>query len=56
LVAEKYGSRTKPVLRVIQCRWLCSRSQMAAVLRSCQTKAGAIGRPVARSQTIVVSR
>ena len=31
-------------------------SQMAAVRRSCQTKAGAMGRPVARSQTIVVSR
>ena len=33
-----------------------SRSQAGAVRRSCQTRAGAIALPVARSQTIVVSR
>ena len=31
-------------------------SQASAVRRSCQTRAGAIGLPGARSQTIVVSR
>ncbi len=53
-VAEKYGSGTSPVRSRI--RSLSSSRQRSAVRRSCQTIAGATGRPVLRSQTTVVSR
>ena len=58
LVAEKYGSRTRPVLaRMVSPRPLrFSASQLAAVRRSCQTIALCTGSPVRRSQTSVVSR
>ena len=53
-VAEKYGSGTSPVRSRIKSG--SSSRQRAAVRRSCQTIAGATGRPVARSQSSVVSR
>ena len=58
LVPEKYGSSSSPVRRVISGSWpsALSRAQKSAVRRSCQTIAGATGRPVARSQSTVVSR
>ena len=58
LVAEKYESIGKPVFS----RTMASRprsfssSQKSAVRRSCQTMALYTGRPVSRSQTMVVSR
>ena len=57
-VPEKYASSTRPV----RCRTTASRpaafsaSHSGAVRRHCQTIARWTGRPVARSQTIVVSR
>ena len=58
LVAEKYGSSTRPVRAVIvgSCPACRSAAQASAVRRSCQTMAWWIGRPVARSHTIAVSR
>ena len=55
-VAEKYGSSTSPVFSESQERRSRCRSQKSAVRRSCQTRAGPIALPLARSQTIVVSR
>ena len=54
MVAEKYGSGTSPVRSRI--RSGSSSRQRAAVRRSCQTIAGATGRPVTRSHSNVVSR
>ena len=58
LVAEKYASSTKPVLRCSVRAWPrdLSWSQAGAVRRSCHTMAGATGSPVRRSQSTVVSR
>ena len=62
LVAEKYGSSSKPVLPCSQASVsglplaLASSAQRGAVRRSCQTMALWIGSPVARSHTTVVSR
>ncbi len=58
LVPEKYGSRSRPVRRATSGSWPSdfSRAQKSAVRRSCHTIAGATGRPVARSQSTVVSR
>ncbi len=58
LVPEKYASSTRPVLRAKRAAWPdCRRaSHRDAVRRSCHTMAFAIGAPVARSQTTVVSR
>ena len=56
LVAEKYGSSTKPVRSAIQALRSRCRSQNSAVRRSCQTMAGPTPRPSDRSQTTVVSR
>jgi hypothetical protein len=58
LVPEKYGSSSRPVTSVTRSSApaLISRSQAAAVRRSCQTMAGWIGSPVARSQMTTVSR
>jgi hypothetical protein len=58
LVPEKYASMTSPVFAAIAVALPAARSssQSAAVRRSCQTIAFPIGRPVARSQTTVVSR
>jgi hypothetical protein len=58
LVAEKYASRTRPVLRRITRSSFRARrrSQSAAVRRSCQTIALQIGFPLSRSHTTVVSR
>jgi hypothetical protein len=58
LVPEKYESIGRPVLDLTifsRSRSLSS-SQNAAVRRSCQTIALYNGRPVSRSQTMVVSR
>jgi hypothetical protein len=57
-VAEKYGSTTSPVcFRTASPRAeRFSFAQRSAVRRHCQTTAGWIGRPVARSQTTTVSR
>jgi len=58
LVPEKYASRTSPVLfrNPSSCPACRSASHRDAVRRSCQTMALATGRPVARSQSTVVSR
>ncbi len=58
LVAEKYGSSSRPVRAVKSGSCPCSRkcAQTPAVRRSCQTIAWAIGRPLLRSQITVVSR
>ena len=58
LVAEKYGSSTRPVLSATaaSCPAARSAAQASAVRRSCQTMALWIGLPLTRSQTIVVSR
>ena len=57
-VPEKYASMTRPVFSPIAfsspARF--NASQNSAVRRSCQTIAGAIGKPLARSQSTVVSR
>jgi len=57
-VAEKYASMTSPVrARTSGSRPSARRrSQIAALARLCQTTAEWIGRPVAASQTTVVSR
>ena len=57
-VAEKYGSSTSPVRRRMSASSprALSRAHTGADTRLCQTMAGATGRPVARSQRIVVSR
>ena len=57
-VPEKYASSTRPVFCANSGAWPAARnsSHSGAVRRSCQTIALAIGRPVARSQTTVVSR
>ena len=54
LVAEKYGLGTRPVRS--RSRASGSSAHSAAVRPSCQTIAGCTARPVARSQTTVVSR
>ena len=58
LLAEKYGSSSRPVRAVIAGSWPAARkaSHSLAVRRSCQTMALWIGLPVARSHTSVVSR
>ena len=58
LVAEKYGSSSRPVCSVTRSSWPAARSasQRSAVRRSCQTIAGATGWPVARSHSTTVSR
>jgi hypothetical protein len=58
LLAEKYASSTSPVRSAMRspCPAACSSAQEAAVRRSCQTIAGAMGLPVRRSHTTVVSR
>ena len=58
LVAEKYGSSTRPVARRTcgSSPWARSASQRSAVRRSCQTSARWRGRPVRRSQATTVSR
>ena len=58
LVPEKYASRTSPVRSRTSASApeAFSASHIAAVRRHCQTIARWIGLPVARSQTIVVSR
>ena len=58
LVAEKYGSSSRPVRSVTRSSIPSSRSraQTPAVRLSCQTMALWIALPVRRSQTIVVSR
>ena len=58
LVAEKYGSSSRPVRsRTCGSRPAArSPAQASAVRRSCQTIARCTGRPVARSQSTVVSR
>ena len=55
LVAEKYGSSSRPVFSVTAASRPAARNaaQASAVRRSCQTIALWIGLPVARSQTIV---
>ena len=55
LVAEKYGSSTRPVSDRTRGSWPFARSssQRDAVRRSCQTIARCNGRPVARSHTTV---
>ncbi len=55
---EKYASSTSPVRSRTSASApeAFSASQIAAVRRPCQTMARWIGLPVARSQTIVVSR
>ena len=57
LVAEKYGSSTRPVRARTAGRWPAwrSSSQRPAVRRSCHTMAGPSG-PPARSQATAVSR
>ena len=57
-VAEKYGSSTNPVFARKRSSRPRSRNaaQCSAVRRSCQTMALAIGAPVARSHSTVVSR
>ena len=59
LLAEKYASGCRPVFATI-CRATSSlpqsSSMMGAVRRHCQTMALAMGSPVARSHTTVVSR
>ena len=56
LVAEKYGSSTRPVRSLIHGSSAWRWRQKSAVRRSCQTMAGATGRPPARSQSTTVSR
>ena len=58
LVAEKYGSRTRPVRSLTRGRWPASAMarQAAAVRRSCHTMARCSGSPVRRSQATTVSR
>ena len=58
LVAEKYGSRSRPVRAVTSGSMpaLRSAAQASAVRRSCQTMARWIGFPVFRFQTTIVSR
>ncbi len=58
LVAEKYGSSRRPVRACTSgsAPSARSRSQAAAVRRSCQTMARWTGAPVARSHTTTVSR
>ncbi len=55
LLAEKYASMISPVFFSIASRGF-SASQYAAVRRHCHTMAGAMGWPVWRFHTIVVSR
>ncbi len=52
-IEQQPGAARRPAARA---RRASARSQIAAVRRSCQTMALWIGLPVARSQTIVVSR
>ncbi len=59
LLAEKYASGTSPVRDRISATTagsLASASIMGAVRRHCHTMAFAMGSPVARSHTTVVSR
>ena len=58
LVAEKYGSSSRPVFSLTADSCPASRSarHFAAVRRSCHTMARWMGAPLARSQTTVVSR
>ncbi|MNY10046.1 hypothetical protein D3C86_1430010 [compost metagenome] len=58
LVAEKYGSSSRPVFAATRGSWpaVLSTAQSAAVRRSCQTMAGWISAPLAASHTRVVSR
>ena len=58
LVAEKYGSSTRPVVERTSGRCPSSRnsSQRSAVRRSCHTMARCSGSPVDRSHTTAVSR
>ena len=58
LVPEKYGSMTRPVLRCTGSVRPAARScaHSGSVRRSCQTMALAIGWPVRRSHSTVVSR
>src|SRR2546427_12018454 len=58
LVAEKYGSTLRPVMRAMAGSFPARRNdaQRPAVRRSCQTIAGATVLELLRSQTSVVSR
>ena len=59
LLAEKYASGRRPVVRMIFSMTSGleqSSSIMGAVRRHCQTMAFAMGRPVSRSHSMVVSR
>ena len=59
LLAEKYGSGTRPVFCAMACATLgsdVSRSTMSAVRRHCHTMALHTGWPVSRFHTTVVSR
>ena len=58
LVPEKYGSSTRPVLRLnsASCPSDLRRSQKGAVRRHCHTMARCTGRPEARSHSTEVSR